>query len=213
VGVELTLLYAIINKMCGPYGLLSLLTGHPINFVQWFYFLTSTVVLVFFLVGFRSVHHPNINTFSLVIMIYFIDTFSGCIFTAYFIWFWFTNETKASEGSENTASSDSSKSSNVGNDAVDEVIKLVKRVSDDLSSQSASESYELFMTVILTLLTTVFRFYFLLIMLSFFKQMVLQSKYNSRFRLSTSPTSAGKFAVVLNKVEVHCYNFLNRLVR
>lgn len=199
IGVELILLYGVINKMCGPYGLLSLLTGHPINFIQWVYYLASTVFLCFFLVGFQSVTHPDINTFSLVVMLYLVDTLAGCLFTVYFVWFWFANESK-----EKTPEKPAVESAQLAQ-------RLVKRVSEDLASQSASESYELFVTVTMTLLTTAVRFYFTLVMLSFFKEMVSQSKYNTRFRLTT--TADGRFHGAIVKLEVWCYNALNRIVR
>ncbi|QPG75234.1 hypothetical protein FOA43_002584 [Brettanomyces nanus] len=137
-------------------------------------------------------------------MIYLIDTVGGCAFTLYFVYFWFSHE-NSSENAGTATTVDA-------NEVVQMVKHLVKRVSEDLSSQSASESYELFMTIAVTIGTTVIRFYFALVMLSFFNQIVLKSKYNSQFRLTTS-TNGGRFRIFLNRVEVACFGILNKICK
>ncbi|VEU20714.1 DEKNAAC101523 [Brettanomyces naardenensis] len=148
-------------------------------------------------------------------MIYLLDTVGGCVFTVYFVWFWFSNESKSALTETTAAGAGAADAGAAAAAAAAEAVvpNLVKRVSEDLSSQSASESYELFMTVSMTLLTTVVRFYFSVVMLSFFKQMVIRSKYNSQFRLSTSADSSNRLRILLNKLEVRSYSVLNRLVR
>ncbi|GME83325.1 unnamed protein product [Ambrosiozyma monospora] len=251
-GVELIMLYGIINRMSGVYGLLSLFTGHPIDFIQWIFYLSSTLVLVFYVIGFKQVRQPSMNSFSLVVLVYLLDTIIGCLFTLYFVWFWFAEQSQQTTGDstipdgltgtpldkkpiddkdEFLAGTSATATAVVPKHTHDDALttkktlgvnaakaigsatgQLVKRVAEDLESQSASESYELVLTIGLTISTTLLRFYFTLIVLSFYKQLVLASKYDSRFRISTSVTTGSKFAIFMNKLELKAYSILNKLV-
>ncbi|KAH3671267.1 hypothetical protein OGAPHI_000490 [Ogataea philodendri] len=174
--------------MCGVYGLLSFLTGHPIDAVQWLYYLSSTAIMVLYIQGYRKVQNPNINLFSLVTFVYLIDTVVGFLYTAYFAQQWFTEQDDGSTA------------------------QLVARaVTEELSSQSASEAYELFVTVALTLVTSILRLYFTLIMLSFFKEMRLASKFDARFRITTS-TSSSQWSQLVAKLQIQSCKLLNKIV-
>ncbi|KAG7749126.1 hypothetical protein KL911_005211 [Ogataea haglerorum] len=183
---QLVLLYAVINKMCGVYGLLSFLTGHPIDAVQWVYYLSSTAVMVLYIQGFRRVQTPNINWFSLVVFVYLLDTVIGFLYTGYFSWLWFSEH--------------------------DNYVQLTARaVTEDLSSQSASGAYELFVTVALTVITSLVRLYFTAIMLAFFKEMRTAAKFDARFRISSASASSSAVRW-LNKAQHQSYSLLNRIV-
>ncbi|KAK6460511.1 Inositolphosphorylceramide synthase subunit Kei1-domain-containing protein [Scheffersomyces coipomensis] len=185
IGIEIILGIAILNKAGGIYGILSIFTGHPINFWQWLYNVLSIFTLPFYISALINLktRPKNARKMSLASIIYTIDTIIGLLYTIYFIYFWFSSEDVKSN------SLDYAKRA-VGNDyAADQdyglpVTTTSKTTTPDLSSQSASLVRELYVTFATTIAITAIRIYFNLVFVSFTKALLKQDlsdrKYNER---------------------------------
>lgn len=199
IGVEIILGVTILNKASGLYGILSLFTGHPINFWQWLYNLLSLIALPVYasaLINLK-VKARNLRKISLATIVYTLDTILGSLFTLYFIYFWFTLE----DGS-------------------------VKSDGVDATSQSASPARELTITISTTIIVTVVRFYFTLVMVSFTKALLKQNsmelRYNSNLNeeppqdpeeeeLMNAEGISGEFRKALFDLEIRSKELLNDL--
>ena len=199
IGVEIILGVTILNKASGLYGILSLFTGHPINFWQWLYNLLSLIALPVYasaLINLK-VKSRNLRKISLATIVYTLDTILGSLFTLYFIYFWFTLE----DGS-------------------------VKSDGVDATSQSASPARELTITISTTIIVTVVRFYFTLVMVSFTKALLKQNsmelRYNSNLNeeppqdpeeeeLMNAEGISGEFRKALFDLETRSKELLNDL--
>lgn len=157
--MELLLAIAILNKAGGAYGILSILTGHHMNFLQWLYNLLSFVMLPFYISTLSNLLEKgkNVRKVCLGCLVYVADTALGLFYTAYFVYFWFRRE-------------DSNPTLYGGSE---------KYKRNDLS-QSASPSRELFLTVSGILLTNGIRLYFTLVFVSFTKRLLTQSALDQR---------------------------------
>lgn len=143
------------------------------NFWQWLYDLLAFVTIPFYVSALFNLMNrgSNVRKTCLACLIYILDTLIGILYTAYFVYFWFSRE-------------DSSPGSYGGNgapatDGKQEVNNWAKRTVEALS-QSASPSRELFLTVSGTIITSAFRLYFCLVFLSFTKQLLKQAQINQR---------------------------------
>ena len=237
--------------MSGVYGLLSMFTGHPINFIQWIYYLSSVVFLAFYIIAYKNIRTPQINQMALVTSLYLFDTLIGIGFTLYFCFLWFTEQSQetteaaakagdaiASATGTNilpTGESDTSTEEvrdyaakydfSISKEKIDDP-SLIDLVSRDIinsplaqevakrgleiATQSASETYELFWTVSITILTTGIRFYFTLVILSFFRELTIASKFDSRYSITTT-TSSSKLIRFITNLEIRSYKFLTQL--
>lgn len=238
IGVEIILGYAIINKMSGVFGLLSLFTGHPINFLQWLFYLASFIITPFYCHGMLSLKKPRARHMSLVSVVYVIDTIGGLFYTMYFAWLWFTHEdSDAASATGYTGSEKFTRSEEdvvamgpvnsnyvwdklASNEAVRKAAQeyiispLVSRAFSergvDLASQSASKGYELFVTVISSVGVNVLRIYFTLVVLSFTKQLMRAAKFNNE-REDTRLSSNSKVDRFLTSLELKSTRLLNRV--
>ncbi|KAK6459104.1 Inositolphosphorylceramide synthase subunit Kei1-domain-containing protein [Scheffersomyces xylosifermentans] len=167
IGVEVVLGITILNKAGGVYGILSIITGHPLNFWQWFYNILAIMTIPFYISALIHLKDKprNARKLSLATVVYVIDTFVGFFYTIYFIYFWFSSEDVSEEDLGKRASSTNSQ---------------------DLSAQSASLARELYVTASTTIVVSAVRFYFTLVILSFTKALLKQDaseqKYNERTR-------------------------------
>lgn len=153
--------------------MLSILTGHHLNFWQWLYNLLAFLTLPFYISALFNLLNrgTNVRKTCLACVIYLLDTLVGFLYTVYFVYFWFSREDSApgSYGGNEKALGE-------GKIGVDDV---VKRAVEALS-QSASPSRELFLTVSGTIITSILRLYFCLVFLSFTKQLLKQAQINQR---------------------------------
>lgn len=170
--MELILSVAILNKAGGAYGILSLLTGHHMNFWQWLYDLLAFVTLPFYISALFNLlnRSTNVRKICLGCLVYIVDTLVGLLYTVYFVHFWFSRE-DSQPGSFGNKDSVSAKAGTSG--------QLSARATQD-RSQSASPSRELFLTVSGTIVTSALRLYFCLVFLSFTKQLLRQAQINQR---------------------------------
>lgn len=172
-GLELILLYTAINKMSGVFGLLSLFTNHKINFMQWTYYVLNTLVLIITVMCYLHIKKlttaalanislntdsnlPTIKILAFFVLVYITDFFIGNIFMVYLTKMWFMEEYASSQ----TAASSTS--------TVTKSAHLIKRVSIVLSEQSASEVYEVFVSVVTVVVSEIIRIYFISIALSYY---------------------------------------------
>lgn len=170
IGVEVILGITILNKAGGLYGILSLFTGHPIDFWQWLYNSLALIMLPIYATALINLRNKsrNLRKISLATVVYLIDTVIGSLYTIYFVFFWFSSEDGSGE--------------DVGGDA------LLKRKVDssdegiDLSSQSASAGRELFFIFATTIVMSVIRIYFALVILSFTKALLKKNSMEQRYR-------------------------------
>ncbi|CUM46614.1 uncharacterized protein AC631_05771 [Debaryomyces fabryi] len=175
IGVELILAVAIINKAGGVYGILSIITGHPLNFWQWLYNILAILVLPSYISGLIHLKNRKNNTrkLSLACLIYVVDSVIGLLYTYYFIYFWFSRE------DNNPTADPLSQRDNI---IADEVISPSSTQDlNVLASQSASPGRELFLTVSSTIIITGIRFYFTLVVLSFTKALLKQDLLNMKY--------------------------------
>ncbi|TID28140.1 hypothetical protein CANINC_002677 [Pichia inconspicua] len=159
--------------MSGIFGLLSLFTSHPINFVQWVYytlncfilFVTTWCYISVRKLASQSLASNNSSAFlnqesnltllgviALFVVVYILDFFTGNLFMIYLTNLWFEEEYSSTKNtSTSTTTVKSSK----------DVSKyLAKRVSETLSLQSASETYEVVVSLFTVILTEIVRIYF-----------------------------------------------------
>ena len=172
-GLELILLYTAINKMSGVFGLLSLFTNHKINFMQWTYYVLNTLVLIITVLCYlhikklttASLANISLNTDSnlttikvlaFFVLVYIVDFFIGNLFMVYLTKMWFVEEYASSQSAATSTT------------AGTKPAQLIKRVSNVLSEQSASELYEVFVSVVTVFVSEVLRIYFISIALSYY---------------------------------------------
>lgn len=201
-GVELIMLYTAINRMCGVFGLLSLFTNHPINFVQWLYYSTNVAVLAVTIICYSKVRNIAIQALSnnslntdtnlitikilaVFVLIYMFEFITGNFFMAYLANLWFVEEYNGKPATKPSPKSTKGTSKTTQH--------LVKRVSEVLSLQSASESYEVFVSLFTIVLAEIVRLYFMAILLSYYLRL--------RKRISRQPSGWAAFAVgLLDKI-------------
>lgn len=166
IGVEVVLGIAILNKAGGVYGVLSLFTGHPINFWQWLYNMLAITTLPIYIPALIHLNNKenNVRKMSLATVVYTLDTLIGLFYTVYFTFFWFSSEDGSVKVNERSYTPDT----------------------PDLSAQSASEGRELFVTFSLTLAITVIRLYFNLVVVSFTKALLKQDSSDERYKDNTT---------------------------
>lgn len=162
IGVELVLGIAILNKAGGVYGILSVFTGHPINFWQWFYnFLAILILPVYIpaLIHLKS-RPQNVRKMAFATLVYVLDTAIGVLYTLYFVYFWFSREDV---------------------DKRDVAPAAATPATPDLSAQSASQVRELWVTFSMTVVITAVRFYFTLVMVSFSRALLRNAADERRY--------------------------------
>ncbi|CAK9436137.1 uncharacterized protein LODBEIA_P06950 [Lodderomyces beijingensis] len=168
IGVEIILGITILNKASGLYGILSLFTGHPINFLQWLYNSLALLMLPVYASAAISLENKVelVRKISFATLVFCIDTLIGLFYTVYFMYLWFSEE-----GSSGTTTSALFTRGGASSYA-------------DLepSSKSASTERELFFIFSTTLVTILMRIYFTLTMLSFAKVLLKQNSLESRYK-------------------------------
>ncbi|CAR24448.1 Kei1p [Lachancea thermotolerans CBS 6340] len=169
MGVEIGLGITILNKCSGFYGILGLLTGHQLDFMQWVLYLTSVFTLVVYSLGLTTVYKPKLQTYAFVLLTFTADTLITCFFTLWFSGMWFAaKESELSDPSSATQQTSGGISSGS---------KLLTARGETLSSQSASQATEYFFTILVSLIALVSRFYFNFIILAFVQRLFRHPKY------------------------------------
>ncbi|KAI5963756.1 uncharacterized protein KGF55_002636 [Candida pseudojiufengensis] len=218
IGVEIILGITILNKAGGLYGILSLFTGHPINFWQWLYNSLALIMLPIYANALINLTNKqnNVRKISLSTVVYLIDTLIGILYTLYFMVFWFYSEEES------------------GTDVGGNGLNFFKRTMDetdagaDLSKQSASAHRELFFIFSTSLIMTVIRIYFTLVLISFNKNLLKQQTlrdYNNHNETNSSSQNNqvdaeeqeildskgiyGEFRKVVLDIEIRAKEFLS----
>lgn len=94
-----------MNKISGFYGILSLITGHPIDFSQWLFYSSSILILPFYVNGLQNVKKPDLPKFSLISLVFCADTVASIFFILFFSHQWFgNNDTESSTNASPAAS-------------------------------------------------------------------------------------------------------------
>lgn len=186
MGIELILAIAIINKLSGVYGILSLFTGHPLTAVQWIFYIASICCVYYYGVGLSTVLRPKVRHYAAIVVIYTLDTFASALFIAWFAVEWIYYED----------------------------VKLEIKQGQDYS-KSATQGYEYGWITLVTLAVIVARCYFNLVLLSFYKKMIKYNK-NLGLPIIESDIDLDlknqpKWKQVLYKFEHACYKLLNQL--
>ncbi|CCH43796.1 putative membrane protein [Wickerhamomyces ciferrii] len=145
--VELILGIAILNKLSGLFGILSIFTGHPLDFIQWLLYITSLLMLPYYFLGASNIRNPKILEHSVILIIYSIDTLTSLGFILWFAGEWFINEDVTAE---------------------------IKPGED--YSKSASQNYEYGWIFLMTFVINLSRFYFNFILLSFYIKLIKFNK-------------------------------------
>lgn len=214
IGVELILAVAILNKAGGAYGVLSILTGHHLNFWQWLFNLLQFLTLPFYISALSNILNraTNVRKTSLACLIYLIDTVIGLLYTIYFVYFWFSRVDNNPTGyGDGMASSESQSYSSY----MRRSSSSTPKETEDLS-QSASPQRELFLTVSGIIVTNAIRLYFALVFLSFTRQLLKQSALNQKYHGADSldeevlhPTSVmGRIKKFVYDLEMRAKHFM-----
>lgn len=230
LGVEVILGISILNKAGGVYGIFSLVTGHPINFWQWLYDLLSIAVLPIYISALMNVTSKN-NTkkFSLCCITYVLDTIIGLFFTLHFGLWWYLTEGSAGY-------SGSTGSSEAGSNVAAALFKRSKQAgaSDQFTEPQlptpiygeSSLTRETFLIIASTIVVTLFRLYFTLVIVSF-TRLLLKQEAVTRRNSERNEVEAQDFEVyhdgdgwiawikyefrhLRNDLEHHSKNYLNR---
>lgn len=166
---------AIINKAGGVYGILSIITGHPLNFWQWLYNILAILVLPSYISGLIHLKNRKNNSrkISLACLVYIADSVVGLLYTFYFLYFWFSRE-----DSNPTADPLSQRDNSIAEAAIPPSSSQNSAI---LASESASPGRELFLTLSSTIIITVIRFYFTLVVVSFTKGLLKQDLLNMKY--------------------------------
>lgn len=162
----------MLNKAGGIYGLLSLFTGHHLNFWQWLYNLLALATLPFYVLALSNLSNKanNVRKLCLACSIYLADTVLGFLYTIYFVHFWFSREdTKPTELLKRALGTAGAEIASKGGASLSTV-----------ASESASPAREMFLTVSGVLLTVVLRIYFCLVFVSFTRRLLINSIRNQR---------------------------------
>lgn len=150
IGVEITLGITILNKCSGGYGILAVFTGHPLDLMQWMSYLWSVGTLAVYAQGLYQIHKPRVYTFAQILVTFTVDTVVSCLFTLWFTGVWFSTGTDESP---------------------------VAKRGEGQASQGASEGYEYMITIIITLTSLLFRFYYNYILASFVQELLRTPKF------------------------------------
>lgn len=162
--MELSLGIAIFNKFCGLFGLLALFTGHPLDILQWLFYLWSFVTLLVYLHGLMQIYQPRLAAYCLVLVVYSTDTILTCLYTLWFTRGWFID---GDVGVTATAKEDDA----------DATQGSVTVENEPVSHQSASKSYEYAFTMAFTLFALSLRFYSNFLIASFVQRMFQHNKF------------------------------------
>lgn len=174
--MELILGITILNKASGIYGLLSIVTGHPINFLQWLFNVLALITVPFYARALANlkIKPKNGRSTSLACIVYTLDTLVGLFYTLYFTFLWFSEE-GALEKRELNSTIANTVASVVTSTPIDTAEKLVQ------TSQSASQARELFFTFAGTILLTALRLYFNLVIISFTSKLLKQLRNEAQY--------------------------------
>lgn len=182
IGVEIALGVVVLNKFSGMYGILALFTGHPLDLMQWIFYIWSVFCLVVFIAGLKQVYKPTLLTMSTVTFIFTVDTFIGCLYCLWFTAIWFSQEEPVkplkSAGSPLGPAHENKLATQKGTSL------------NNNASQSASAGYEFLFIMLLTLIPQAIRFYFNFIIIAFEQQLL----------------HSGKFTFDQNDIEVNLHN-------
>lgn len=209
--MEIILGFAILNKAGGAYGILSIITGHPLNFWQWLYNILAIAALPFYITALSNLttRTKNVDKISSACLIYIIDTILGLFFTIYFMIFWFISEDPEQLSTRSLSHSN--------------VLRSTSSTSSEdarLASQSASSGRELFYISAFTIVVTTARIYFTLILLSFTRVLLKQESISLRYdtnegdlRLDSSSSSSilEKIKKFIQSIDTHSKRILRLL--
>ncbi|KAH3672284.1 hypothetical protein WICMUC_004379 [Wickerhamomyces mucosus] len=143
LGVELALGIAILNKMSGFYGLLSIFTGHPLDLSQWIFYFFSILIIPFYLNGLKNILKPKVINFAPILVLFSVDTLISLWFVIYFALEWLLNED----------------------------VKFEKKPGQDYS-KSASENFEFGWIICTSIIIQAVRLYSTLVIFSFYKRLL-----------------------------------------
>ncbi|SCV06110.1 LANO_0H22320g1_1 [Lachancea nothofagi CBS 11611] len=166
MGVELALAFTLLNKCSGFYGILGLFTGHALDTMQWLLYLSSVCTVLVYSSALVQIYKPQLLMYSLTLVVFCADTVLTCFFTLWFSGQWFS----AQHGELTDPNSQTQQSQ------TPELQSKYKR-GDTLDSQSASQSAEFFLTILITLLALASRFYFNFIIMAFVQRLFRHPKY------------------------------------
>lgn len=136
--------------MAGLYGLSSIVTGHPLEFMQWLFYLYSSLVVPFYVSALLNVLKPNVLQNAGIVVLFTIDSFMTIFYTLYFAFQWFFNEDVTFE-----------------------------ELPGQDYSQSATQAYEYGWIFLSSISVIIFKLYFNLIIISFYKKLLKFNKSQS----------------------------------
>lgn len=152
IGAEIVLGITILNKCSGAFGLLAPFTGHPLDFMQWIFYLWSIATLIIYAQG-LSTYKPNLLQLSQIFITFCIDTFFTCLSTLWFTHQWYTIE-------DNTPTQ-----------------KSIAAAAMQEPNQGASQGFEFGMTIFIALVSLTTRLYFNFLLASFLQELLMHPRY------------------------------------
>ncbi|KAH3687998.1 hypothetical protein WICPIJ_000992 [Wickerhamomyces pijperi] len=182
IGMEVSLGVTLLNKFSGFYGLLALFTGHPLEFLQWVFYLVSIIVIPFYGEAFSTILKPSLLTFAPVVMGFVVDSLISAIFILYFAFQWVYLED----------------------------VKIEQVPGQDYS-KSASQSYEYGVTFFTALGTQLVRMYFAVLAVSFYRKLVKVASIQGEVNVDDVELDLKNkrfYQRWIYKVQYQCYKFL-----
>ena len=177
---------SVLNKCSGAYGILALFTGHPLGFIQWVAYIWSIFTLIVYAQGLFQVHKPSLLTYCQIFITFSVDTVLTCLFTLFFSSQWFNEE--------------------------DSSLQKVD-TKTDIYGQGASESYEYFFTMLITLIALASRMYFNFILASFTQQLFFHPGYMvDQDDVLQDLKNKSKFKQVWIKSKKSCYRISKHIL-
>lgn len=141
--------------------MLALITGHPLDFMQWVMYTWSILALIVYAQGLFKIHKPNVLTFSHIFVTFIADTVFASFFTLWFTIQWYSLEGNSSNIEETKSSYSEA--------PVD--------YSSQIAHQGASDAFEYGVTMVAAVVSLAEKLYFTFLVASFVQELLLHPKY------------------------------------
>jgi hypothetical protein len=170
--------------MAGLYGMMSMFTGHPLELMQWLFYIYSILVVPLYASAFKNIMKPDVLENAAVVVSSTIDTFITIFYTFYFAFQWLFNEDVT-----------------------------IEELPGQDYSKSATQGYEYGWILFSSFAVIACKVYFNLVTISFYKKLIKFRKVQgvpvvddgAELDLKNQP----KWKQLIFKVEYWCYRYLN----
>lgn len=125
--------------------------------MQWISYLWCVITLIIYSQGLYQIHKPQLYTFSQIFVTFTFDSIITLIFTLWFTSNWFNID--------NNSNMDVN------------IINLLNKRGESQASQGASAQYEYVITIMITMVSILFRLYYNCVLASFVQELLRNPKF------------------------------------